>query len=205
MPSFATLSILATIAFSAFTSAIPVDPPVPVPVDVPVAVSSRADSSVSPVSVLTNLKNQLGPISDKLTGMSKDDATTANVSPLIDEMKSYLTTAISSIKGMSKQSRDVVLVREDAPLENVAALVADVLSLVVLALVHLLDIVGPTGDLVGILGPVGPLLTELLSSLIPVVIGLVTVLGPLVAGLLGGVGALVSALGLGPLIVILGL
>jgi hypothetical protein len=255
MPSFATLSILATLCFSV-VSAVPVAAPAPAAV----AVVPRADAATSVSAILTKLASGLKPLTDQLcmyflllilshrhshfslAGMKKADATPANVGPIIKKVTDQIQTAITSVKGLKGQSANVVRAADETvPLQNVAQLVTDILTVRIsfLSIQFSIDAFhlashpdsrwSPpnhwTYRRLGSHSGTGwvsrdsvqfvlwrlnivvfrPLLTSLLTSLIPVVAGLVVALIPLVNGLLASVSGLVTSLGLGGLLVALGL
>jgi hypothetical protein len=258
MPSFATLSILATLCFSV-VSAVPGAAPAPATI----AVVPRADAATSVSAILTKLASGLKPLTDQLcmyflliilshrhshfclAGMKKADATPANVGPIIKKVTDQIQTAITSVKGLKGQSANVARADDSAdevvPLQNVAKLVTDILTVRISFLsiqfsidaFHLASHPDPRWSppnhwTYRRLGPHSgtgwvsrdsvqfvlwrlnivvfrPLLTSLLTSLIPVVAGLVVALIPLVNGLLASVSGLVTSLGLGGLLVALGL
>jgi hypothetical protein len=145
MPSFATLSVFATVAFSALTSAVPVASPA----GVSVPAVARADV-LSASAILTNLKTTITPLAGQLcrflylseclyikingrlvAAMDAGDATPDNVAPVVNKITVALTTAIGQVKDLNGQPKDVVMAGnapgETVPLQNVAKLVSDVL------------------------------------------------------------------------------
>jgi hypothetical protein len=256
MPSFATRSILATLCISV-ASAVPVAAPAPAAV----AVVPRADPATSVSAILTQLVSGLKPLTDRLcmyfillilshrhshfslAGMKKADATPTAVGPIIKKVTDQIQTAITSVKGLKGQFANVVRADDSAdevvPLQNVAKLVTDILTVRISFLsiqfsidaFHLASHPDPrwsppnhwTYQQLGPHSGTGwvtrdsvqfilwrlnivvfrPLLTSLLTSLIPVVAGLGVTLIPLVSGLLAGVSGLVTGLGLGGFLVTL--
>jgi len=201
MRSFAAFSILATLAFSAFTSA------APIPVtDSTLSVRSVAGARSVPAlpEVLTTLKEAVTPLCGELTALHVDEISQEIVGPIVEKIKAEIIKAIECIKALQGEPWSVIFGTTEAyPLENLYKLVADILCLVVAALFALLKIAKK--DLAPILVPVGPLLTELLELLIPLIAGLVIGLIPLLGGIFAEVSELIKLLGLGPLVVLLGL
>src|SRR5882762_8141548 len=121
MPSFATLSVFATVAFSALTSAVPVASPA----GVSVPAVARADV-LSASAILTNLKTTIAPLAGQLcrflylpeclyikingrpvAAMGAGDATPDNVAPVVNKITVALTTAIGQVKDLNGQPKDV--------------------------------------------------------------------------------------------------
>ncbi|KZP20803.1 hypothetical protein FIBSPDRAFT_1044596 [Athelia psychrophila] len=189
------IAVFATIALSVFASATPV---------------VVRDASVQGVqSILTTLKTAVTPLAAQLGSIQSKDATSAVVKPLIKQLTTAISAATTKVGALKGQPQSVVLSsassNELVPLQTVAKLVADILTLLIPVLAHLYKILGPGGDLTPVLPPVGAALSSLVGGLLVVVAGLVVALAPLLAGLLAGLSALVTSLGLGPLIVALGL
>ncbi|KAF7976718.1 hypothetical protein HWV62_5893 [Athelia sp. TMB] len=212
MFSFSKIAVLATFALSAFTSAKPI--------------VARDASVQGAEAVLTTLKTTLTPLVAQLASIQSNNATTAVVGPIVNQITSAISTATTGAKALAGQPQNVVLSsatsNEIVPLATVSQLVTDILKLLIPTLVGLIKIVGPGGDLTGVLPPIGYVffdknaavliddfcsagLSVLLGSLLTAVTGLVAELIPGLQGLLAGLGGLVTTLGLGGLITALGL
>jgi len=194
MYSFATLSVFATLAFSAFTSASPIASPV-------AAVAPRDNGPASVPDILNTLVSGLKTPADKLSAIKTSDAaTSAAITPLIGEVNVLLDTAITAVQALEGQSLDVIL--GSATLQSVAQLVAGILALVIPILTSILNLVGSDGGLDDLLSSVVTLLVTLVGDLLSLVPGLLDALVPLVSSLLATVTGL---LGLGALSTLLGL
>ncbi|KAF7976328.1 hypothetical protein HWV62_5871 [Athelia sp. TMB] len=194
MFSFSKIAVFATLTLSVFTSAKPF---------------AREASVQGAEAILTNLKTAVTPLAAQLASVKSNNATAGVVGPIVDKITAAISTATTSAKALKGQPQDVVLSSatsdEIVPLQNVAKLVTDILVLLVPTVVGLARIVGPGGDLTGVLPPIGVGLSGLLGALVLGVAGLVTELIPVVQGLLAGLGGLVTTLGLGGLLIALGL
>ncbi|KAH7924226.1 hypothetical protein BV22DRAFT_1035373 [Leucogyrophana mollusca] len=197
MRSFSTLSLIFTAALSAFTYAAPATTP-----DVQ-ALTNKVESAVSGVDVtslplssveqrdetpasvaviLTTLQAQVLPLTEQFTYINSANATAANITPIIAELKTCFLTATASLKLLIGADIAVIL----APIEGeviltvaaVAELLGGVLCILFAAIGCLLDV---------ILVDVKVIVLPLLVDLCVVVAGLLQVVFGLVAGLLAAV------------------
>jgi hypothetical protein len=144
MRSFAAFSILATLAFSAFTSA------APIPVtDSTLSVRSVAGARSVPAlpEVLTTLKEAVTPLCGELSTSSllflstpnqrippipaalhADEISQEIVGPIVEKIKAEIIKAIECIKALQGEPWSVIFGTTEAyPLENLYKLVADIL------------------------------------------------------------------------------
>ncbi|KAH7920896.1 hypothetical protein BV22DRAFT_1039299 [Leucogyrophana mollusca] len=133
MRSFSTLSLLFTAALSAFTSAAPTGPADVTAIGgkltsavgavgaVPKlggAVQERDQSPASVAVIFTTLQDKVLPLTDKFTYITPANATAANITPIIVEIKGCLLTATASLKLLVGAELSVIL----APVEGEVAL-----------------------------------------------------------------------------------
>ncbi|KAJ8584960.1 hypothetical protein M405DRAFT_773523 [Rhizopogon salebrosus TDB-379] len=236
MRSFAIITFIIAAALSTFTNAAPIAlPGVPLPANIP-SVDSKVTSvtqtvdfhglrrdteisaSIEPEEVLpqstpsvavvfTNLFTQIRPLTDQLTCITTENATVAAISPVVAQIKTQLTCAISQLQGLVGQESSVIL----APVEGTASmtvaslstLIAGDLCLLFTALGAVLKVV--VGDVrtevLPLLADLGCTVTSLLEIVITLVVGIVASLAPLFAPVV----TIISSLGLSDLLSLLSL
>ncbi|GBE84488.1 hypothetical protein BKA93DRAFT_734425 [Sparassis latifolia] len=205
MFAFSTLSILATLALSAFTSAAPfastgvvssVEDLVAVP-DVPSLVP-RATAGV--YEVITTVTETIRPQVAELTFLTAQNATVDNISNIVVGIRTVLGTALVDVQGLMCESTDVIL----APIEGtvlitvaeLAEVVSELLILVFEALGFVLTIVSAdilpsvTYLLASLAEVVGCLLCAVIMLVDNILVGLVGALVPLISSILSIIGSL---------------
>ncbi|KAH7923042.1 hypothetical protein BV22DRAFT_611664 [Leucogyrophana mollusca] len=135
MRSFSTLSVLFTAALSAFTYAAPTGPTdalkLPNVGDLTklgstVPVQTR-ETPASVAVIFTNVQETIIPLTDKFTFITPANATAAEITPIIGQIKDCLLTATVSLKALVGLELSVIL----APVEGTVQLtVAEVAKLV---------------------------------------------------------------------------
>ncbi|KAI0799977.1 hypothetical protein C8Q74DRAFT_1233612 [Fomes fomentarius] len=201
---FNSLTVFATIAFSAFTSAIPLaneQAGVISPKDVvfPVAPANGVvTGDVLPragldsiVSILTDMHVQLVPVTAPLKFVTANNATFDAVSPSLDHIKSILNNGIARLKALSGQPRSVLLAspfKNDAELISITDLGSLLATVTTAITVPLGTVVALDGLLVpplaAILTDVGALVGALLAAVLSLVNVLVAALPPTLTSLL---------------------
>ncbi|KAH7909089.1 hypothetical protein BJ138DRAFT_1127927 [Hygrophoropsis aurantiaca] len=184
MRSFSTLSLLFTAALSAFTYAAPAGTPdLKLPFDTTAitgltsgasALGARATTPGLAV-VFTTLQTQISPLAAELTFLTPANATAANITPIVGQIKDCLLTATVSVKALVGLELDVIL----APIEGtviltvaaVAELVGGVLCILFAAIGCLLKVV--VADVSVIVLPILVDLCVVVACLLQVVFGLV--------------------------------
>lgn len=224
MRSFTTFTVLLTAFCSTFTNAAPISVP---GISVPSVPSVNSDASglnkelsltgldnktgqvstPSVAMVFTTVFTQIQPLTDQLTFITADNATVAAISPVVAEIKTQLTSAVSQLQALVGQDPSVIL----APVEGtvlltvaeLAALIGGDLSLLFTALNAVLKVV--TGDVraavLPILADLGCDVTSILEIVVTLVAGIVASLSPLLAPVV----AIIASLGLSDLLSLLGL
>ncbi|OJA13757.1 hypothetical protein AZE42_01552 [Rhizopogon vesiculosus] len=223
MPSFATITLILTAALSTLTNAAPITlPSASIPGDLSSGKSEITDLtqevdlpsfrreteiSVSVAVVFTDVFAQIRPLTDQLTYITSENATVASISPVVAQIKTQLTGAVSQLQGLVGKDSSVIL----APVEgttlmtvgSLATLIAGDLCLLFAALGAVLKVV--VGDVhtevLPLLADLGCTVTSLLEIVITLVAGIVTSLTPLLAPVV----AILSSLGLTDLLSLLSL
>ncbi|TBU57308.1 hypothetical protein BD310DRAFT_562519 [Dichomitus squalens] len=197
---FSKLSVIAALAFGAFTSARPIDTPVdsvantvgsfvnsvPVP-NVAGGLANRADAPQGLAAILTGLQADLAPATDALTFITAQNATANNIQGPVHEIVDTLTGAVTALKGLVGQDVSVILASTEGTVlvtvDEVAHLVAGVL--VFKSVGAVVSIAGPAvdttvQDLVKVVGiTVADLLSVVLQLVGTVLTDLLKVLVPL--------------------------
>ncbi|TBU28179.1 hypothetical protein BD311DRAFT_778459 [Dichomitus squalens] len=199
---FSKLSVIAALAFGAFTSARPIDTPVdsvantvgsfvnsvPVP-NVAGGLANRADAPQGLAAILTGLQADLAPATDALTFITAQNATANNIQGPVHEIVDTLTGAVTALKGLVGQDVSVILASTEGTVlvtvDEVAHLVAGVVVLVFKSVGAVVSIAGPAvdttvQDLVKVVGiTVADLLSVVLQLVGTVLTDLLKVLVPL--------------------------
>jgi len=198
MRSSVILSILATLAFNTFTSAVPIASPADV--------ATTPSTPLSVPAILTNLKTTVTPLTAELAALHAGSVNVATVAPIVDQIKTEISAAISSVKLLHGEPLSVIYgVGSSAPVQGIADLLSDIITVVVATLCALFQIIGPGGDVLPLITPIVGLLVELVASLTPLVPGLLAVLYPSVHGLQDVAADAIAYLGLDALLTALGL
>ncbi|KAJ7616869.1 hypothetical protein DFH06DRAFT_707581 [Mycena polygramma] len=187
MPSFSQITLLATLALAAFTSA------------APLAVEKR--DLVPLPAIITQLTSQLGPLTSALSSIDASNATTDVVGPITDQIKDALSGAVGQVSALAGSPVSTILSTADGVISatDAAQLLAPVFTTVFSATQQVLNVVGasPVAPLVNdVIGALDPLL----STAAPLVNGLTAALAPI----LGPVVNTLDGLGLGPVVGLLG-
>ncbi|KAJ7183605.1 hypothetical protein C8R46DRAFT_1067435 [Mycena filopes] len=186
MPSFAQITALATVALAAFTAAAPVAR------DLPVALPA----------ILTDLVNQLSPVTSLLASIDATNATAEVVGPITDQITAILTPAIGQVTALAGSPLSTVLATADGVISvsDAAQLLAPVLTIVYGATQQVLNAAGPAAAVVQpLLDEATAALNPLLVALAPLVNGLLAATAPIVGPVVGEL----DNLGLGPVVGIL--
>ncbi|KAH9855491.1 hypothetical protein C2E23DRAFT_813550 [Lenzites betulinus] len=202
MFSFSTVTLFATLALSAVTSALPLasrDLPLPALDSLPVGgvvttvsgvtgdlplvgsvlsgVGRRADASTSLAAILTNAQSQLAPVLAEFHFATKQNATVDALTAPVNEVKAILTATIASVKNLAGLPVETIL----ADVDGVATITVDGLATIVADL------------LVVVFDALGAVLAIVDSAVLPLVITLLASVGALVGELLAAVLALVGS------------
>ncbi|CDO76401.1 hypothetical protein BN946_scf184937.g15 [Trametes cinnabarina] len=187
---FSTLSVIATVALSAFISAAPLQSRADLPVvgdlsavtgltsGLPVMgdVLRRTDAPQGLAAIFTQAQAQLVPFTQQLKFATKQNATAEGLAAPIDEIKTILTNTVGLVQGLIGQPVEVVLATVDGTakltIEELAPIVGSVVILVFDAL--------------------GAVLTLLGGGVIPAVFDLLAGVGAVVGTLLAAVFALLG-------------
>ncbi|KAI0635395.1 hypothetical protein C8Q77DRAFT_1156690 [Trametes polyzona] len=225
MFSFSTISVFATVALSAFTSAIPLaSRQLPAVGDLagslPVVngltgalggVLPRADATTSLAAILSDAQTQLAPLTAQLKFANKQNATVEGLTTPVNNIKAVLTATTARVNALAGLPQDQILAAVDGAaaitVAGLAEIVATLLTDVFTALVAVLAVVD--GDVVpavtALLAAVGALVGTLLTAVLGLVGGLLAALIPLVAGLLGELVPTLLTLNLAGVLGLLGL
>ncbi|KAJ6578035.1 hypothetical protein B0H19DRAFT_1371045 [Mycena capillaripes] len=191
MPSFSQITLLATVALAAFTSAAPVAGPkrdlVPLP------------------AIFTQLVADLTPVAAALSSIDASNATAEVVTPLTNEIQSIIVGAVGQVSALAGSPVSTILSTADGVISvtEAAQLLAPALTIVYGAVQDVLNVVGsgPTGEIIQpLLNEATGALAPLLTAVAPLVNGLFAALGPLVGPLVNTL----DGLGLGPVVGLLG-
>ncbi|KAJ6464777.1 hypothetical protein C8R47DRAFT_1201744 [Mycena vitilis] len=190
MPSLSQITLLATVALAAFTSA------------APVTAQANASADMVPLpAIITQLVGQLGPLTDALSSIDASNATTDVVGPIANQIQGVITGAVGQVSALAGCPVSTILATADGVISatDVAQLLAPVFTTVFDATEEVLKIVGSS--------PVAPLINDvlcaldpLLSATAPLVNGLIQALGPI----LGPAVKTLDAAGLGPVVGLIG-
>ncbi|OCH84322.1 hypothetical protein OBBRIDRAFT_741784 [Obba rivulosa] len=203
MLSFSALSVVATLAFSAFTSAMPLDPtsavstvgnllPVPaLPVGVP---ALKRDTPRSVAAIVADVTVQVTPYVEQLKYINKQNATLEVIEPVVTNIKGVFASAVVEVQGLMGLSADVIL----APVTGtVAVTVAELAQIIAGLLTLVFEVVGVVLGVVdsSILSCVTYLLVslaELVGCLVCAIVMLVDgILANLVATIVPLIGAII--------------
>ncbi|KAG1736682.1 uncharacterized protein EDB91DRAFT_1083344 [Suillus paluster] len=226
MRSFTIFTILLTAVLSTFTNAAPITLPdadiasdksdlnklgLPA-VGREIKISSSGETDVelptpSVAVVFTTVFTQIQPLTDQLNYLTPDNATVAAISPVVAQIKTQLTGAVSQLQALVGQDSSVIIASVDGtvPLTvaALATLIADVLTLLFTALGAVLSMV--TGDvhteILTLLTDLCGVVTSILHIVATLVPGIVVSLLPLLSPVL----SIISSLGLRGLLSLLGL
>ncbi|KAI1792215.1 hypothetical protein LXA43DRAFT_1181135 [Ganoderma leucocontextum] len=195
---FSKLSVLAAVAFGAFTSAIPLDTPLgdlPVPVDPSVVTGLlgdlplsglggvvRRDTPKSLAVVLTGVQAQLAPVTASLALVTAANATVDAVTGPANEIVSILGGAVIDLKALIGLDADIILASVDGTVavtvDVLAGLVAHVVVTVFYALGAVVTVAGSAIDgalftlVAGILVGLDVAVLALIKAVVPTVIDL---------------------------------
>ncbi|OSC98845.1 hypothetical protein PYCCODRAFT_903408 [Trametes coccinea BRFM310] len=202
MFSFSTISVIATVALSAFTSAAPLQtrdlPSLPVVGDLsavtgltgslPVVgdIVRRTDAPQGLAAIFTDAQNQLVAPTQQLKFATKQNATADALGGPIGEIKTILTNTVSLVQGLAGKPIEDILVSVDGTAKLTAAELAPILA----------------GVITLVFEALGAVLTVLGGAVVPAVFSLLADVGALVGTLLAAVLALVGSV-LGDLVAIL--
>ncbi|KAG2130900.1 hypothetical protein DEU56DRAFT_740387 [Suillus clintonianus] len=229
MRSFTTFTVLLTAVLSTFTNAAPITLP---GVSVPTVPSVKSEVSglhrelgvpgigretqgetavgiptPSVAVVFTGIFTQIQPLTEQLAYINAENATVAAISPVVAQIKTQLTSAVSQLQALIGQDPSVIL----APVEGtvlmtvaeLATLIAGDLCILFTALGAVLKVV--VGDVrtevLPMLADLGCDVTFILKIVVTLVGGIVASLSPLLAPVL----AVIASLGLTDLLSLLGL
>ncbi|KAG1765722.1 hypothetical protein EV702DRAFT_1050917 [Suillus placidus] len=231
MRSFITLTVLLTAVCSTFTSAAPISlPDVSVPsvssvksdvsslykeLSLPgreIKIRSSGDIAVeipipSVAVVFTTVFTQIQPLTDQLTFITANNATVAAISPVIAQIKTQLTSAVSQLQALVGQDSSVILAPVEGTVsltvDELAALIASDLCLLFTALGAVLKVVigDVRAEVLPILTDLGCDVVSILKIVVTLVAGIVASLSPLLAPVV----AIIASLGLSDLLSLLGL
>ncbi|EMD36152.1 hypothetical protein CERSUDRAFT_115123 [Gelatoporia subvermispora B] len=198
MLSFSALSVVATLAFSAFTSAAPLDPtsavstienllPVPVPA-LPIPALKR-DSPRGIAAIVADVTVQVTPYVQQLKYVNKQNATLEVIEPVVVNIKGVFAEAVVEVQGLMGQSQDVIL----APITGAVAITVTELAQIVAGLLTLVfEVLGTVLAVVD--SSILDCVTYLLVSLAELVGCLVCAIIMLVDGILANVVATIVPL-----------
>jgi len=198
MRFFSTVSIVCTAALAAFSVA------------VPVAEESKVvtrQSTTSIAAIFSSAFTEIAPLAQSLIYLNSDNATQANIEPIISQISAPLNNALGSVNGLKSQgvSQNELLLSEDGSeilsVGALAALIAADLILLFKAIGCVLAIVG--ADLLVILIPLLYAVGILVYNILVVVLGLVAGLLIALTPLLGGIVGVLDTLGLTVLLLLL--
>jgi len=202
MRSFTAVLSIATLAFTALTSAAPVDL-----TSLPVVggVVNTVDNTVGPLvgdlgvkrdaqrgvqAILIDVQTQLQPITDKLTFCTVENATVSALTPVFNDLTTVLGSVVSEVQGLVGQPAEIILASATGTVQltvvEVAQIVANVMTLVFTALGAVLKVVG--GDVAAL----QPLLNAVGHAVFTLLNAVLTTVGSVVGGLLSAVVGLIQ-------------
>ncbi|KAJ7820794.1 hypothetical protein B0H13DRAFT_2377706 [Mycena leptocephala] len=187
MPSFAQITVLATVALAAFTTAAPV-------------AAAKRDLVPLP-AIFTQLLADVTPIAAALSSITASNATADVVGPLTGQLQSVLTGAVSQASALAGSPVSTILSTADGVISvtDAAQLIAPVLTVVYGGIQDVLNVVGsgPAAEVIQpLLNEASGALAPLLTTVAPLVNGLFAALAPILAPVVGTL----DSLGLAPLV-----
>ncbi|KAI0367263.1 hypothetical protein BV20DRAFT_1037777 [Pilatotrama ljubarskyi] len=224
MFSFSTISVFATVALSAFTSALPLaGRGLPVVGDLsavtdvtsglPVVggILGRNDVPKGIAAIFADVQTQIAPATEQLKFVTKQNATVAAVTGPVNEIKTALTNAVSLVQGLAGQPIEVILASVDGTgklaVDEVATILAALITTIFTALGAVLTLLGGAIEpaLFELLAGVGALVGTLLAAVLALVGAVLTDLVALLAPLLADVVPFILTLNVATIFSLLGL
>ncbi|KAI0916627.1 hypothetical protein AcW1_010177 [Taiwanofungus camphoratus] len=223
MLSFSALSVFATLALSAFTSAVPLSPTgvvndissvahlpaVPIPSGLAGVIPRDAPRGVC--AILQDVTTQVTPYTVQLQYLKQSNATIDVITPIVNNIKGVLGGALGDVNGLVGQSTSVILATVDGTAQvtvtELAQIIAGLMTLIFDAVSVVLDVVSSdlsdcvtsllctVGELLGCLVcAIAMLVGSSLHGLLSAVVGLVGSLFPIIIKL--NVSVFISLLGI---------
>ncbi|TFY77768.1 hypothetical protein EWM64_g6244 [Hericium alpestre] len=201
MPSFAKIASFAALAFGALVSAAPLSAVHGAVGKVASAVPAvpAFPRHVAPIcieGIFNDLTDKLTPITGELNFIVTGNATQEVLGPIVDDIKSIIQDAVSTLNTLVGKPVDEILVSVDGTVKltlgDVAELVAGVLTIVFTAIGKVLRLASiDVSVVVSILAPIAELVAALLSVVLKLVGG---VLGDVVGAVLPLIGGLIPVI-----------
>ncbi|OBZ78248.1 hypothetical protein A0H81_01757 [Grifola frondosa] len=220
MLSFSSLSLIATLALSAFTSASPINSDSLAPVAVP-AVPAVAIPAVSGLGsrdavrsvpvILADVQTKVTTYTQELTFITQANATVEVLTPIVTNIKVILTGALVEINGLVGQPAEIILASVDGTAKvtvvELANIISGLLIIVFEALNAVLAVVSITAKaaVVALLGTVGEILGCLICAIIMLVGGILTDLVFTLKPLLVSISTILTNLNVVVIVSVLGL